>query len=74
MELWSCANPIALPGAKLFALFFPSSFPLCFLGLLSSVRGLSFLNDCQIFVQVVEVKKQGSLESSQALVGSNMVD
>lgn len=52
-----------------------SSFlPLCFLGLLSSVRGLSFLNDCQTFVHVVEVKKQGSLESSKALVGSNMVD
>lgn len=25
VELWSCANPIALPGATLFALFFPSS-------------------------------------------------
>lgn len=71
MELWSCVNPIAVPGAMLFPLFFPSSL---LPGALFSVRGPSFLNDCQMLVQVAEVKKQWSLESLQALVASEMFD
>lgn len=64
-------KPIAVPGAMLFLPFFPSSL---LPGALFSVRGPSFLNDCQMLVQVAEVKKAWSLESSQALVGSEMVD
>lgn len=64
-------NPVAVPGAMLFPLFFPSSL---LPGALFSVRGSSFLNGCQMLAQVAEVKEQQGLESSQALVGSEMVD
>lgn len=64
-------NPLAVPGAMLFPLLFPSSL---LPGALFSVRGPSFLNDRQMLVQVAEVTKWWSLESSQVLVGSEMVD